>query len=146
MSPHFLYALTKALRRHKALTYRIQRNLTNSRHIPKVYLLALSFFLLTGLTMSGCKENEDYDLYSTLVGTVYDFATGTPVKNATVTLTPTGHQALTDTEGRIEFHELDPGDYNVTVQKEGYQPNRRIITAISGETVSFSITLKTISE
>lgn len=96
--------------------------------------------------MSGCKENEDYDLYSTLVGTVYDFSTGNPVEHATVTITPTGLQALTDAEGSTEFHELDPGDYNVTVQKEGYQPNRRMIKAISGETVSFSITLKTIPE
>lgn len=127
------------------MIYRMQRNLTNFGHISKGgYLLALSFLLLTGLLMPGCKENEDYVLYSTLVGTVYDSATGRPVENATVTLTPTGRQVLTDAEGRTEFHELDPGDYNVTVQKDDYQPNRRMVNAISGETVSFTVTLATI--
>lgn len=96
--------------------------------------------------MSGCKKNEDYDLFSTLVVNVCDFATGNPMENAAVTLSPTGLQALTDAGGNAEFHELDPGDYNVTVQKEGYQPNRRMVKAVSGETVSFSITLRTIPE
>ena len=124
----------------------MQRNLTNFGHISKSYLLTLSFLLLTGLLMAGCKENEDYVLYSTLACTVYDSATGRPVENATVTLTPTGQQALTDAEGRTELHELDPGDYNVTVQKDGYQPNRRMVNAISGETVSFTVTLATIPQ
>lgn len=89
---------------------------------------------------TGCSKTE-YDNFASLYGVVSDNATGTPVANATVVLSPGGMTKITGSDGLFEFSELEPQQYTITVQKSGYQTNRKSITAIVGEQIEVNITL-----
>ena len=78
-------------------------------------------------------------MFATIYGVVTDHATGTPLENANVVLSPGGRTAITGTDGRFEFNELEPRQYTITVQRTGYQTNRVTITAIVGESVQANI-------
>lgn len=98
-------------------------------------------FILTLTFMSGCGGNDDYELYSTIKGYVSDYETGVPIDGATVTLSPSGLTSMTDGAGNFTFSNLDSRQYTLTVQKTGYQPNRKEVHAISGEEVNVVISL-----
>lgn len=106
-------------------------------------------FLIIGFTaiflMSGCSQ-PDYEIYSTICGTVTDYETGSVLVNATVTLVPSSVSHTTDANGQFSFEHLDAGQYTVSVQKSGYVPNRKNITAVSGETVEANIALSKIEQ
>ena len=89
---------------------------------------------------TACSKTE-YDNFATLYGEVCDQATGTPVANASVVLSPGGTTKTTGTDGRFEFSELEPQQYTVTVQKTGYQTNRKSIAAVVGERIEVNIPL-----
>lgn len=90
--------------------------------------------------VSSCSKTE-YDVYSTLYGTISDSGTGEPVEAATVTLSPGGRTAVSGVDGRYEFEDLDIMQYTVMAQKEGYRTNRKTVTVISGESVRADIPL-----
>ncbi len=82
-------------------------------------------FILMGLLSLfclGCDEtnnsvsNESGSVY----GVVTDFATGTPVSNANVSLLPGGETILTGYDGTYEFLEVADGDYTIMVSKAEY--------------------------
>ncbi len=95
--------------------------------------------MLAIITLNACTNN--YDTFATLQGTVTDNETSEPVANANVVLSPGSKNQLTDSNGNFEFKELEAIQYTATVQKSGYQTNRKTITLISGETTEMSITL-----
>lgn len=92
------------------------------------------------LGTNSCSKTE-YDLYSTIYGTVVDAETGEPVPAAIVTLSPGSKNSVSGSDGFYEFTDLDIMQYTVMVQKEGYQTNRKIATAVSGERVRADITM-----
>ena len=47
-------------------------------------------------------------------------------------------------EGGFEFIDLDSGQYTLSIQKSGYQANRKIVDVITGETVNTAISLSVI--
>lgn len=102
-------------------------------------------FVLCGCCASflftACSNNDDYEIYSTIHGRVTDYADGTPVANAIVTLSPTSLTQQTADDGTFTFENLDAQTYTITVQKSGYQPNRKTVTAISGESMEVNIPL-----
>ncbi|MCM1151956.1 MAG: carboxypeptidase-like regulatory domain-containing protein [Alistipes sp.] len=89
---------------------------------------------------TACSKTE-YDNFATLYGMVSDSAAGNPIANATVVLSPGGTTKMTGNDGRFEFSDLEPQQYTITVQKSGYQTNRKSITAIVGEQIEVNITL-----
>lgn len=107
--------------------------------------LRLPIFLFAVLSSTilcaACSNNNHYDIYSTIHGRVTDYDTGLPLENANVLITPTNITRLTGADGLFAFDNLDEGQYTVTVQKSGYQTNRKTVTAISGENVEANITL-----
>lgn len=96
--------------------------------------------------ISGCSGSDDYEVFATIQGTVTDYKTGEFLENANVTLSPSGISQKTDANGCYRFDELDAQQYTVTVQKSGYQPNRKTITAISGKAQQVDIQLKVIPQ
>jgi len=50
----------------------------------------------------------------------------------------------TGSDGSFSFLGLDEGQYVVSVQKTGYQSNRKNVTIVSGETVSVVVPLTVI--
>lgn len=104
-----------------------------------------TIFLLTGilllcLMLCSCSKTE-HNTYADIYGIVSDAATGSPVSDATVMLSPGGKTQLTGSDGRFEFSEVEAMQYTVTVQKTGYQTNRKIITAGAGEKTEVNIPL-----
>lgn len=100
-------------------------------------LLVLGFVTLAA---SSC-SNTEYDFFSNLTGTVVDTDNGEPIGQVTVTLTPGSINTHTASDGRFEFRDLDAQQYTVTVQKSGYQTNRKTVV-LNGEPVDISITMK----
>ena len=96
--------------------------------------------------VSGCSSSDDYEIFAKIQGTVTDAQTGAQLENAIVTLSPSGLSKQTDENGFYRFEELDAQQYTITVQKTGYQPNRKTITAISGETQQVDIQLTVIPQ
>ena len=85
--------------------------------------------------------DDDFEIYSTLYGVVTDYVTGKPVEGATLTLSPSSYTQKSDAVGAYRFEKLDAQQYTITVQKTGYQPNRKTVTAISGEEMEINIPL-----
>jgi hypothetical protein len=101
------------------------------------------FFLGCALLLvmySGCSK-EEHDLFSTVYGTVSDHETGDPISAATVVISPSGKTTVSGDDGRYEFQDLEAMQYTITVQKAGYQTNRKTVTAIAGESVKADIPL-----
>lgn len=107
-----------------------------------VRLAILSLALSACLCITGCDDNVSYDFFSTIHGAVYDAGTGAPLSNASVTLMPSSRTLQTGKDGTFVFEELDPGQYTISAQKEGYLADRKSVTAISSETVQTDILLR----
>ncbi|MBO4739014.1 MAG: carboxypeptidase regulatory-like domain-containing protein [Bacteroidales bacterium] len=106
----------------------------------KKIVISLLFFTIAGL-FSACKP-EAYDTFGDIVGSVIDVSTGESVKQATVTLTPTAKNTYTGTDGQFEFLELEAQQYTLTVQKDGYVTNRKLVNVIGGETINVSLVME----
>ena len=86
-------------------------------------------------------ESVTYDAFSGISGEVIDDDTQALIDGAQVNLSPTGKSITTGSTGQFEFQELDPGQYNVTVQKAGFTSNRRTVMIFAGEVVFITIPL-----
>lgn len=114
--------------------------------LPKFRLIFLLGVFCFSMGNLACSKDDDYEVYATLRGTVTDYATGAPLANASVVLSPSGLTQQTGEDGSFLFEELDAEQYTVTVQKNGYQANRKTITAVSGEEMEINIQLTVIEE
>lgn len=101
--------------------------------------------LLTLLCITACTSTE-YDIFSTLYGTVYDCETGETLSGVTLVLSPGGVSKITGNDGYFEFKDLSPQQYTITAQKDGYQTNRKNVTAVTGESTEINITLQQIAK
>ncbi|HOR60858.1 MAG TPA: carboxypeptidase regulatory-like domain-containing protein [Bacteroidales bacterium] len=96
--------------------------------------------MLTLSIFSSCNKTE-YDLYGDVYGIVSDSETGELISNASIIISPGGNSQTTGTDGRFEFKDLEAKQYTITVQKSGYQTNRKIVYAVSGESTEANILL-----
>lgn len=110
----------------------------------KLFKCMFMFGLL--ICFTNCSGSDDYEIFATINGTITDYDSGMPLKNADVVLSPSGISQKTDANGYYKFDELDAQQYTVTVQKSGYQPNRKTVTAISGKAQQVDIQLRVIPQ
>ncbi len=115
-----------------------------------MFCLLLTLGLASGSLIS-CGDDENVpnnptspEIFASLHGVVSDSDNGEPIVNASVVLSPGGKSKTTGSDGRYEFNDLDPQQYTITVQKTGYQTNRKVITAVIGETAEGNVTLTNI--
>jgi carbon monoxide dehydrogenase subunit G len=106
--------------------------------MKKIFLVLSCALFLIG--SNSCSKTE-HNLFATLYGVVSDVETGEPISAAAITLSPGGKSQTTGTDGRYEFENLDAAQYTVTVQKSGYQTNRKTVTAVAAERTEANITL-----
>ena len=86
-------------------------------------VLKFAALLLICCAMLGCGKEEDSSNEGgkgSIYGTVTDFATGDPVRNANVQLRPSGETTLTGYDGMYEFLDISDGNYSITVSKAEY--------------------------
>ncbi len=85
-----------------------------------IFIASISLCLLSFLSC----ETENNSLYEEDTGSIYgvvtDFATGSPVANANVSLRPRGETSLTGYDGMYEFLNVADGDYTIIVSKAEY--------------------------
>lgn len=105
----------------------------------KILLLSFAALIIAGCCFS-CKK-ENYDIYASIDGFIYDEVDGEPLNGVTITITPGGKSMVTGSDGYFEFTSLDPQQYSISAQKVGYSSNRRTVTGVSGEYVHVTITL-----
>lgn len=93
------------------------------------------------LLCTGCSD-DDYEIYTSIYGVISDYETGEPIENANVVITPSGQVKQTGTDGVYSFENLDAQQqYTITVQRAGYQTNRKLVVAVSGERMEINISL-----
>lgn len=100
--------------------------------------------LLSTLLLCSCGNDETIDIFGSIAGHVTDYSTGDPLANAQVTLVPGAKTIQTSSDGSFSFTNLDEGLYTVSVQKDGYQANRKNVNIISGEETEIVIALTVI--
>lgn len=105
-------------------------------------LLASGFIAL----ISSCANSNDYEIFGSIHGVVTDYSTGQPLDNATIVLSPGGISKNSDASGYYRFENLEAGQYTITVQKQGYQANRKTVSAVSGEDYQVDIHLTPIPQ
>lgn len=105
--------------------------------MKKTLLLIIAFVALA----TSC-DPVTYDTFGGISGEVVDQETGAPVQQATVTLSPTGMNTYTGSDGTFEFIDLDERQYTVTVQKTGYITNRKTVTTIAGRVITIKLTMQ----
>lgn len=121
-------------------------------HNPTMKKAILKTFIITILSvaasaiLSGCSNSNDYEIFGSIHGCVTDQTDGTPLENASILLSPSGVTKLTDASGYFKFENLDAQQYTLTVQKQGYQPNRKTISAVAGEDLQVDIQLTPIPQ
>ena len=96
------------------------------------------------LFLCSCSSDYSLDIYGTISGKVTDVTSGEPINAAQVTLVPSSKTIQTTENGEFVFSGLEEGQYTVSVQKDGYQANRKNVTVVSGETTETIVTLSVI--
>ncbi len=106
----------------------------------KVILAILSTMLFWCF---GC-DPIDIPVVGDIDGIVVDAETNEPIQGANVTLSPLNSSATTGVDGKYDFKNLDPKDYTIEVQKDGYTTNTKSVTVIAGQTNSGDVILQPI--
>lgn len=99
-------------------------------------------FIITLIALATSCEPVTYDTFGGISGEVVDLSTGDPIQQATVTLSPTGMNTYTGSDGTFEFVDLDERQYTLTVQKTGYITNRKTVTIVAGRVIPIKLTLQ----
>ena len=110
----------------------------------KLFCVLIAVLILSLATTSCNKKNNETNYYGTISGTVIEDGTENSIEMATVTLSPSGKNTYTSNDGHFEFNNLYSDQYTMTVQKTGYETNRKTVTLLTGETEIVSIPLKKI--
>lgn len=103
------------------------------------------FCMILGISICGCSEDETPG-FGSIYGIVTDAETSQPVYGASVILSPGNLSTLTGQDGHYEFVDLEPGQYKVQVQANGYQQNVRQIQVNAGGSATGDMTLDPVSE
>lgn len=108
--------------------------------------ILFSFFcMILAVSLCGCSEDETPG-FGSVYGIVTDAETSQPVYGASVILSPGNLSTLTGQDGHYEFVDLEPGQYKVQVQANGYQQNVRQIQVNAGGSATGDMSLEPISE
>ena len=95
---------------------------------------------LVALTTS-C-EPVTYDTFCDITGIVVDMDSGDPIQQARVTLSPSGYNTYTGSDGCFEFLDLDANQYTVMAQKTGYVTNYKTIKTVAGSVKEIKLPLQ----
>lgn len=97
-------------------------------------------FALTTLFVA-CTPVE-YDHFSTITGMVIDDEDRSPIMGADITLSPKIRKTESDIDGYFRFVDLEPDNYTIQVQKDGYDFQRKPVPLVAGETKNMIFYMK----
>jgi hypothetical protein len=99
--------------------------------------LLLSMFLLTN-----CSKDIE-PIIGNLFGVITDYQTGEPIEDATVTITPSGDNKKTGSDGHYEFINLLAKEYSVSVSKANYRTDNKEVVVEAGKDSRLDFALRT---
>ena len=106
-------------------------------------LISITSMIIIAIAMlwHGCTRPEET---GGIYGTITDFETGEPVKNANVTLRPSGETTLTGSDGTYMFQDLKKGDYSLSLKLAGYEDldDQYVIHLETGKNVRRDVQMK----
>lgn len=76
-----------------------------------------------------------------IAGNVADRTTGELVATVNVSIEPGGGQTVTGNDGSFSFADLEPGEYTLSIRKEGYNPGSVTAVVKAGLTTSVQMTI-----
>lgn len=107
----------------------------------KIVKLAFVLFLFS-IIFIGCDNEEEPELAGGITGIVTDRMSGEPISGANLTLSPSGLSKTSGSDGRYEFQNLEPQQYDVQAQMPGYKYNVKNTTVIAGQTAKCDIQIE----
>ena len=100
--------------------------------------LGIVFAFALCLVTSCKKENP----VGRIQGLVTNATTSEPIQGVNISLSPTGASAVTGSDGRYEFNNLEPGNYTVQGMKAGFESNTKNISIVAGGIASGDMQLR----
>ena len=108
--------------------------------MKKSYLkLALSVVFALVLGLSSCTKEK---ATGRIQGIVTNMNTTEPIQGVNISLSPTGASAVTGSDGRYEFNNLEAGNYTVQGVKAGFESNTKNISITAGNVSSGDMQLR----
>ncbi|MBQ6729698.1 MAG: carboxypeptidase regulatory-like domain-containing protein [Bacteroidales bacterium] len=104
--------------------------------------LALGVVFAFAICMMTSCSKEKPAATGKIQGIVTNSVTGEPIKSVNISLSPTGLSAVTGSDGRYQFNNLEPGQYTVQGMKEGFESNTKNITIVAENISSGDMTMK----
>ena len=96
--------------------------------------------MVLALILFGCSEDLLPVELGSIVGKVTDATSAEPLKGVLVSISPTGKSIITGSDGKFEFIEIEDGQYTISVSKDNYNSDSKIVNVQSGIiTADFSI-------
>lgn len=89
-------------------------------------------FLCLPLLFCGC-ESRIIDMTISIYGTVFDADTNAPLQGVMLTLMPSSKNQYTGSLGTYEFADLEPQQYTITAQLDGYRTDRKSVNLVARE-------------
>jgi len=100
-------------------------------------------YIVICIFLFGCKP-EEIILHGEIRGIVSDNATGQPLQAVAVKLNPINDTTSTGIDGKYQFTNLDPGQYEVLATKQAYAGETRNATVNSANTTIIHFALQSI--
>ena len=88
--------------------------------------------------MSSCTKEKTT---GQIQGIITNANTNEPIQGVNISLSPTGLSAVTGSDGRYEFINLEPGQYTVQGMKAGFESNTKSINIVAGNAFAICSTL-----
>ena len=104
--------------------------------------VALCIVFAFALLMTSCGKETTVSTTGKIQGIVTNSVTNEPIQGVNISLSPTGLSAVTGSDGRYQFNNLEPGQYTVQGMKEGYESNTKNITIVADNISSGDMTMK----
>ena len=109
-------------------------------------LIAIMMATFALCTMTSCeKVNEitNPTKYGRIQGIVTNYTTGEPLQGVNISLSPSGLSAVTGSDGRYEFNDIEVGQYTVQGMKTGFETNTKSIVVTEEAVASGDMQLRT---
>lgn len=96
--------------------------------------------LIACVAFVGCTSDE-VSSFGDVYGIISDTKSGSPIRNAEITISPGNSTTVSGSDGHFEFKSLEAGQYKISVTADGYSSNSRQVTIVAGQSVSCDIHL-----
>ena len=101
--------------------------------------------LFASLVLWSCARDIE-PFTGNILGKITDAKSGEVLQGVNVTIVPSGTSRTTGGDGYFEFRDLEPKQYEIQAQKNGYITNSKIVNVVAGRDVSGDIQLTPITQ